>query len=71
MNIESRKYYSFDHSKGYPAKNDLYYECLKCNDIILSLPKDSISCSCKNISIDIDYGRISIKDSKQIKLFSQ
>ena len=72
MNINEKKkiYHSYDPERGYPAGSNLYYECLKCGDIVPSLPIDNIFCSCRNIAIDVDYGRISIKDHSLIKLFS-
>ena len=69
-NENKRIYHSFNPSSGYPAGNDLFYECLKCGEVIPSLPKDSIACSCRNLSIDVDYGRVSIKDHNLVKLFS-
>lgn len=42
--------------------NDIYYKCLKCQDIIPSIPKDNIGCKCGNVFIDIDYFRLAIKD---------
>jgi len=66
----TRNYYHFDPSKGYPAGSNLYYECLRCGDTVPSLPNDSIHCSCRNIMIDADYGRIKIQDHSKAKLFS-
>jgi len=68
---KKRTYQSFDPQKGYPAGKDLYYECTKCGDVISSLPADSISCKCRNIHIDVDYGRVAIKDHRLAKLFSE
>lgn len=68
---KKRNYYSFDPTSGYPAGENFFYECLKCGEILPSLPKDSIMCSCKNIAIDVDYGRISIKNNNLVKLFSE
>jgi hypothetical protein len=68
---KKRTYHSFDPQKGYPAGKNLYYECTKCDDVIPSLPADSISCTCRNICIDVDYGRIAIKDHKFAKVFSE
>jgi hypothetical protein len=68
--IKKRNYHQFDPASGYPAGENFFYECLKCGEILPSLPKDSIMCSCKNIAIDVDYGRVSIKDNKLVKLFS-
>jgi hypothetical protein len=69
-NRQKRIYLSFNPKKGYPAKSNLYYECLKCGYIMPSLPQDSGSCICKNITIDIHYGRIDIKDHSATRLFS-
>ena len=67
---KNRTYHSYNPKQGYPAGSNLYYECQKCGDVVPSLPKDSIFCSCRNIAIDVDYGRISIKDYSLVKLFS-
>ncbi len=70
MNNE-RTYHSFNPKKGYPVGKSLYYECTKCGDVIPSLPKDSVSCTCRNIHIDVDYGRMAVKDDNFVKLFSE
>jgi hypothetical protein len=67
---KDRTYYSFNPQSGYPAGKDLYYECLRCGDVIHSLPIESMMCSCRNIAIDIEYGRVSIKDHSMVKTFS-
>ena len=66
----SRQYLTFNPAVGYPAAKDLFYECLSCGDVIPSLPDDSTQCKCKNIMIDIDYGRIKIQNPALIKLFT-
>lgn len=72
MNKDNNKktYHNFNPSSGYPAGSNLYYECLRCGEIVLSRPPDSIYCKCRNIMIDADYGRIDIDDYSQVKLFS-
>jgi len=67
---ENKTYISFDPSAGYPAGRTLFYECQSCGETIPSLPKESIGCRCRNILIDVDYGRVSIKDHQHVKLFS-
>ena len=59
----------FDPKKGFPAQKGLFYECGICNDDIPALPDNSIACSCRNILIDVDAGRISVKDESKIRLF--
>jgi len=66
---EKKTYISFDPATGYPAGSTLYYECLSCGEIIPSLPDDSAFCHCRNISIDTDYGRISIRDHHLVRVF--
>jgi len=42
---------------GWPAGADIYFRCVLCGGTVPSLPPDSVSCSCGNVRIDIDYGR--------------
>lgn len=42
--------------------SEVYYKCLKCGDTVQSTPKNAARCSCRNINIDADAGRISIKN---------
>lgn len=65
----TRSYLHFDPAAGYPAGNNVYYECLKCGDIIPSQPKDCANCKCRNIMIDVDYGRVKIQYPAQLKVF--
>jgi hypothetical protein len=51
----------FEPSRGYPRGDDLFYECLRCHDVIPSNPHDSVQCSCGNFRIDVDYGRLAAK----------
>ena len=65
----NRQYFTFDPKLGYPAGDSLYYECTKCGTVIASLPKDSIACSCRNIMIDVGYGRIVVRDFNYLRVF--
>ena len=66
---ENRKYVSFNPDSGYPAGENMYYECLGCGEVFSSMPDDSVVCSCRNLAIDIDYGRVSVKDHNKLKIF--
>ena len=67
----SEKFYQgFDESTGYPAGSNLFYECLRCGDVIPSLPNESSHCKCRNVMIDVDYGRVKVQDKSKAKLFS-
>jgi hypothetical protein len=58
----------FDPKKGYPVGPNLFYRCKFCGEVVPSQPADSMGCKCRNIFIDIDYARISIKRDCDIEL---
>ena len=63
------KYYvEFDPNVNLPRSADLYYECQECGDLLPSMPKDSVDCTCCNIGIDVYAGKMAIRDKSQIKL---
>jgi hypothetical protein len=66
----NRTYHDFDPEIGYPAGSNLFYECMRCGDVIPSVPLDSTSCKCRNVMIDTDYGRVSVQDHILVKLFT-
>ena len=55
-------------TQGYPLGPDLFYQCTNCGDILPSMPGDNLWCSCYMLAIDIDAGRLALKDDGQIKL---
>lgn len=66
----SRKYRAFDPSKHYRPSKDLFYECLVCGGTIPSLPKRATSCTCRNVAVDADSGRVEVRDQSKVRLFS-
>lgn len=64
-----RMYLKAGIPRGFPASDNLYYECLRCGDVVPSLPNDNIACSCENIAIDVDYGRVHVDDPSQLRAF--
>jgi hypothetical protein len=64
-----RKYIKPNFSNGYPSAKDIFYECKVCDDVIISNPTKSLQCSCHNIIIDADYGRMVIKDESMVRVF--
>lgn len=62
---------SFDPRKARPSRVGLFYECTICGDVIPSKPSDSLGCKCGNIFIDIDAGRLAIKDQDAVRLFEE
>lgn len=64
-----RRYVDYDPKAGYPAGSALYYECLQCGYVMPSLPQDSMNCHCWNIGIDIDYGRVVVRDHSLMRIF--
>jgi hypothetical protein len=49
---------SFDAASGYPQGDDLYYQCSLCGDIVRSQPIESAECSCGNLVVDSDTGKL-------------
>ena len=68
--MRERTYRRFDPKQGYPAGEGLFYECTLCGDVIPSLPPDNTRCRCRNVAIDVDYGRMSVDDIGACRLFS-
>lgn len=66
-----REYFEFDPKKGYPVGRDIYYECIECGSVIPSTPKDGLGCLCRNIFIDVDAGRVSVKRESQFRVFKK
>jgi hypothetical protein len=67
---DKRTYRSFNPATGYPMAKGLFYECLKCGEVVPSQPDDSTCCKCRNIMIDVDYGRMRIQEPERVRLFS-
>src|ERR1700674_3821669 len=62
----------YNPDEGYPAEVDLYFKCTDCQFMIKSLPHShaEATCTCGNLSIDIDTGRLSVRDhNKEPLLF--
>ena len=53
---------SYGESRGYPTAKSMLYHCLQCGNLLLSLPSDSIGCDCGNLFIDVDAGRLVLRD---------
>lgn len=54
--------FSLDHSAGYPRAAGIWFECTICGVRLKSDPPSSVACMCRNIIVDVDAGRIAIKD---------
>jgi hypothetical protein len=54
---------------GYPAGPDIFYECGICGESVPSQPPDAEACSCRNIIVDADAGRVSVKDPSRFKAY--
>jgi hypothetical protein len=62
------KHQKFNFKRGYPFAPNLFYECLECNELVHSAPKNCVACSCRNIIVDADAGRMAVRDDSQIRL---
>ena len=61
-----RMYFKLDHSRGYSAGDDVYYECEICHSSIPSRPSNAAACECRNLVVDADAGRVSVKDKSKM-----
>ena len=69
-NVEQRRrYIRFNPALGYPGGPQYYYECLLCGDVVPSIPPKPANCRCCNIIVDIDAGRMNIRDHTNARLF--
>lgn len=66
-----KRYLNFNPKDGYPAAKNIFYECSRCGGVIPSMPDDSLCCSCRNVCIDIDAGRVSVKNDDDLKIFTE
>lgn len=64
-----KRYHKWTPEAGYPSAPNLFYECMRCGESVASRPPDSTHCKCRNIMIDIDYGRLKVQDSTQVRLY--
>jgi hypothetical protein len=65
-----RRVIRFDPAAGYPAGAAIRYRCGSCGDVLSSLPDRPIACSCRNVTIDADAGRLAVKDHSAFEAFT-
>jgi hypothetical protein len=61
------KYFSLEHSIGYPRDAAIWFECTACGGRLPSDPPTSVACKCRNIIVDVDAGRIAVKDRDSMR----
>lgn len=71
MSGVKRSYFKQDYSSGYPAGEKIFYECTSCGDVIPSMPVHAMACKCRNVIVDSDAGRISVRDASAFRIFSE
>lgn len=67
--INDKQYLTFDPTKGFPAGEEIRYECLLCGDTLLSIPLHAVACKCRNVIVDVDAGRITVKDTNSFRAY--
>lgn len=70
MEDRKRNYLSGSFSSGYPAGEAIFYECTLFGKVLQSMPAHSMACTCRNIVVDSDSGRVSVKEKDKFKVFS-
>lgn len=64
-----KTYLSIPRDSGFPRAEDVFFECLRCGDILPSMPDDDCGCTCRNMVIDVAYGRLAIEDRNQFRAY--
>jgi hypothetical protein len=59
----------FAPARGYPSGEMLYYECGRCGDLVGSFGQDFDECSCGNIAVDAEAGRMAVRESTMVRMF--
>lgn len=61
---------AFDPKAGYPAGPRIRYECGACGAGVPSMPgpDDPWRCTCGNVNVDGDAGRVSVKDHAELSV---
>jgi hypothetical protein len=58
----------FDPKLGYPNGDDLFYECQRCKKLLPSRPDKNLWCDCYNLCVDVDAGRLAVRDNSLLKI---
>ena len=67
--MNEMKYLDVDQVRGYPAGETIRYECLVCGDTLMSIPPHAVACKCRNIIVDVDSGRVTVKDATKFRAY--
>lgn len=67
--MSEKQYLDAGLARGFPAGEAIRYECLLCGDTLPSIPKHPIACKCRNVIVDIDAGRVAVKDRESFRAY--
>ena len=67
--MPEKRFLAFNPAEGFPTGNKLHYLCTVCGGVLPSRPDRSIACACRNVAIDVDAGRMSVRDEAKLRLF--
>ncbi|WP_339912216.1 hypothetical protein, partial [Symmachiella dynata] len=59
----------YNNPSELPREDDVLYRCTKCGGMIPSRVSHSIGCGCRNIAIDMDYFRLTVRACLLIQEF--
>ena len=58
----------FDDKVSNPRGVGIYYRCDICGDMLYSYSPHAVACSCRNLVLDVDAGRISAKAPNKVSI---
>jgi len=64
-----RSYLRLNSAEGLPAGRGIWFECECCGDSLPSQPEHAIACSCRNVVVDADAGRVAVKDHSKLRAY--
>lgn len=50
------------------VSDTIFYQYLRCSDIIPSRPEGNVYCTCKNVSVDVDAGQAGANDETLLRV---
>lgn len=57
-----------DLHRDRPRSPDLFYLCRRCGSLVASTPPDNQGCRCGDVFVDIDAGRLLLRNPDRVSL---
>jgi hypothetical protein len=51
-----------------PSAPELFYLCKRCGSVVSSAPTSNLGCTCGDVFVDLDAGRLVLRNAKRVSL---